>query len=188
MLHRAHGVLVLDEALPIEARLCLLFDGLRALVAEHRPEVVAIEDIFYAANARTALVLGEARGVVLLVAAQAGAQVRSFPPATVKQSVTGSGRAEKVQVGRMVEALLGIRVVGRIDASDALAVALCGVLRSRVPAKGAGAPRGRETSNAALQQLINDARGSKASKAGGGGPRGFGPARRRPATRGKGAG
>ena len=187
MLHLAHGVLVLSEALPIETRLCLLFDALRALVAEHRPQVVAIEDIFHAQNARSALVLGQARGVALLVAAQAGATVRSFPPAMVKQAVTGSGRADKLQVGRMVDALLGIRVVGRADASDALAVALCGVLRSRVPAANPGEPKGRETSNAALQRLIAEAKGSKAGL---GSPRrsGFGPSRRRDAARGKGAG
>ena len=183
VLHLAHGVLVLDEALPIESRLCLLFDGLRALVALHRPEVVAIEDIFHAQNTRSALVLGEARGVALLVAAQAGATVHSFPPSTVKQAVTGSGRAEKAQVGRMVDALLGIRVTGRADASDALAVALCGVLRSRRPAVSVAAGSGRETANATLQRLIAEAKSGKGGAQG----RGFGPARRR-AARGKGQG
>ena len=187
VLHLAHGVLVLDEALPIEARLSLLFDGLQGLVEEHRPEVVAIEDIFHATNPRSALVLGAARGVALLVAARSGARVRSFPPSTVKQAVTGSGRAEKAQVGRMVDALLGIRVVGRVDASDALAVALCGVLRSRVPAASAGAPKGRETANAALQRLIAEAKGGKTGGRGGRGA-GHGPPRRRAASRGKGAG
>ena len=159
--HVAHGVLVLDERLPIEARLVLLYDGLRAEFARHSPSVVAIEDIFHAQNARSALVLGQARGVALLVAAQAGAEVRSFPPATVKQAVTGSGRAEKGQVGRMVETLLGIKIVGRADASDALAVALCGALR--IPAVNAQAQVGpaRQTSAGLLEKLLSEARSKK---------------------------
>jgi crossover junction endodeoxyribonuclease RuvC len=162
--HVAHGVLVLDEDLPIEARLCLLYDGLRAELARHTPTVVAIEDIFHAQNARSALVLGQARGIALLAAAQAGAEVRSFPPATVKQAVTGSGRAEKGQVGRMVETLLGIKITGRADASDALAVALCGALR--VPAalsQAAQAGAGRQTSAGLLEKLLSEARSKKAS-------------------------
>jgi crossover junction endodeoxyribonuclease RuvC len=95
--------------------------------------MVAIEDVFHARNARSALVLGQARGVALLAAAQAGARVRSFPPAVIKQAVTGTGRAEKEQVGRMVGVLLGITPTGRLDASDALAAAICGVLRANDP-------------------------------------------------------
>jgi crossover junction endodeoxyribonuclease RuvC len=160
--HVAHGVLVLDERLPIEARLSLLYDGLRAEFARHTPAIVAIEDIFHAQNARSALVLGQARGVALLVAAQAGAEVRSFPPATVKQAVTGSGKAEKGQVGRMVETLLGVKIVGRADASDALAVALCGALR--VPAalsQTAQAGPARQTSAGLLEKLLSEARSKK---------------------------
>ena len=84
-------------------------------------------------NARSALVLGQARGVALLAAAQSGARVRSFPASVIKQAVTGIGRAEKEQVGRMVNVLLGITVRCRMDASDALAAAICGLLRAREP-------------------------------------------------------
>lgn len=131
--HLAHGVLALGEAQPIEARLRLLHEGLVRELTAHRPDVVAVEDVFHARNARSALVLGEARGVALLAAAQSGARVRSFAPSVIKQAVTGTGRAEKDQVGRMVAVLLGIVVQGRFDASDALAAAICGVLRARDP-------------------------------------------------------
>jgi crossover junction endodeoxyribonuclease RuvC len=158
--HVAHGVLSLDESQPIEVRLLRLFEGLVAQLERHRPAVVAIEDVFHSQNARSALVLGQARGVALLAAAQAGIEIRSFPPSTVKQAVTGSGRAEKGQVGRMVETLLGIRVEGRADASDALAVALCGALRTpaREVQKGAQRPA-RETSAALLASLLQRAKG-----------------------------
>ncbi len=92
--------------------------------------MVAVEDVYYARNARSAFVLGQARGVALLAAAQSGARVRSFAPAVIKQAVTGTGRAEKEQVGRMVCALLGRTVSGRLDATDALAAAICGLLRA----------------------------------------------------------
>jgi crossover junction endodeoxyribonuclease RuvC len=131
--HLAHGVLTLGEERPIEERLRSLHDGLVREVTLHRPDAVAIEDVFHARNARSALVLGQARGVALLVAAQARVPVRSFSPSTIKQAVTGSGRAEKEQVGRMVAALLGIAIVGRLDASDALAAAICGILRRHTP-------------------------------------------------------
>lgn len=131
MRHLGHGVVRLDADGAIEARLCELHEALRRELLDHRPDVVAIEDVFHAKNARSALVLGQARGVALLAAAQAGARVRSFPASIIKLAVTGSGRAEKTQVGRMVEVLLGIKIVGRADASDALAAAICGVLRAR---------------------------------------------------------
>ena len=143
MRHLAHGVLSLGDERPIEERLQLLHQGLSRELLLHRPDLVAIEDVFHARNARSALVLGQARGVALLAAAQSGAKVRSFSPSTIKQAVTGTGRAEKEQVGRMVAVLLGISVHGRFDASDALAAAICGVLRARDPAEAAARkPRG----------------------------------------------
>ncbi len=131
--HVDHGVLAVGEEGPVEARLAALYAALAQALAVHRPQMVAIEDVFYARNARSALILGQARGVALLAAAQAGAQVRSFAPSIIKQAVTGTGRAEKDQVGRMVCALLGIAMRGRMDASDALAAAICGLLRAREP-------------------------------------------------------
>ncbi|HZX96509.1 MAG TPA: crossover junction endodeoxyribonuclease RuvC [Myxococcales bacterium] len=146
--HVAHGVLAMGEGGAVEERLRLLHEGLFRELQRHRPELVAVEDVFHARNARSALVLGQARGVALLAAAQAGARVRSFAPAVIKQAVTGTGRAEKEQVGRMVSVLLGIAMQGRLDASDALAAAICGVLRARDPEPAA--PRRRSDWRAAL--------------------------------------
>ena len=142
LLHVAHGVLSLEGEDCVEQKLRLLHEGLARELRLHQPEVVAVEDVFHARNARSALVLGQARGVALLAAAQAGARVRSFAPAVIKQAVTGTGRAEKEQVGRMVGVLLGITVQGRLDASDALAAAICCVLRGNHPEAVARPRRG----------------------------------------------
>jgi crossover junction endodeoxyribonuclease RuvC len=142
MRHLGHGVLSLGEERSIEDRLCDLHEGLAREIAAYQPDVVAVEDVFYAKNARSALVLGQARGVAILAAAQSGAKIRSFPPSVIKMAVTGSGRAEKEQVGRMVSVLLGIVIDGRLDASDALAAAICGVLRQHTPDARAVKPRG----------------------------------------------
>jgi crossover junction endodeoxyribonuclease RuvC len=131
--HLAHGVLEVGNADAIEERLRGLHEGLARELLRHRPEFVALEDVFHAKNARSALVLGQARGVAILAAAQAGVRVRSFAPSVIKQAVTGSGRAEKEQVGRMVAVVLGIPLPSRLDASDALAAAICGVLRAHDP-------------------------------------------------------
>ena len=144
-------MLSLGEDEPVEARLASLHAGLCAELARHRPEVVAIEDVFHARNARSAFVLGQARGVALLAAAQSGAKVRSFAPSVIKQAVTGTGRAEKDQVARMVCALLGIDVNGRADA------ALCGLLRARDPAATAVAAPRRDP-RASFGRLLRGAR------------------------------
>lgn len=132
MRHVDHGVVAIQDG-PVEARLAALYAALTRTLESHRPDVVAIEEVFHARNARSAIVLGQARGVALLAAAQAGVHVRSFAPAVIKQAVTGTGRAEKDQVGRMVCVLLGITVRARLDATDALAAAICGVLRGTEP-------------------------------------------------------
>jgi crossover junction endodeoxyribonuclease RuvC len=134
MRHVDHGVLAVGDDGPVEVRLAALHAGLVQALDRHRPDVVAIEEVFHARNARSALVLGQARGVALLAAGQSGVQVRSFAPSIIKQAVTGTGRAEKDQVGRMVCVLLGIAVRERLDATDALATAICGLLRAREPA------------------------------------------------------
>jgi len=148
MRHLGHGVLSVGEGGPIEERLRRLHEGLCGEIGRHQPELIAVEDVFHARNARSALVLGQSRGVALLAAAQAGIEVRSFPPAVIKQAVTGTGRAEKDQVGRMVAVVLGIAIEGRLDASDALAAAICGLLRARDPV--VSSPRRRGDWRAAL--------------------------------------
>ena len=120
------GLLASSSRLPLPARLRVVHDGIRELIARLEPDVLAVEDVFHAANTRTALVLGHVRGVVLLAGAAAGLPVHEFPPATVKQQVTGFGRAEKQQVAFMVSRLLELGEEGEAgDAADALAVALC---------------------------------------------------------------
>ena len=107
-------------------RLGHIHASLTALIHRLGPDLLAVEDVFHAANTRTALVLGHVRGVVLLAGAQAGLPVHEFPPATVKQQVTGFGRADKKQVAFMVARILEMPGPGEAgDASDALAVALC---------------------------------------------------------------
>jgi crossover junction endodeoxyribonuclease RuvC len=102
--------------------------GLATLLADHRPDCVAVENIFYARNVRSALKLGHARGVVLLAAAQAGLPVAEYAPTEIKLAVVGFGRAEKHQVQHMIKLLLGLDAVpSPHDAADALAVAICHV-------------------------------------------------------------
>jgi len=102
----------------------VIFEALERLLASHRPDAVAIEEVFTAKNARSALVLGHARGVALLAAARTGVAVHEYPARRVKQTITGSGAAEKDQVRRVLQLQLG-EVPAELDASDALAVALC---------------------------------------------------------------
>jgi crossover junction endodeoxyribonuclease RuvC len=109
-------------------RLSIIHAGLTALLAEHRPDCVAIENIFHAKNVRSALRLGHARGVALLAASAAGVPIAEYTPAEIKRAVVGFGRAEKPQVGQMVKILLGLDVApSPHDAADALAVAICHV-------------------------------------------------------------
>ena len=125
----AHGCwhTAADERL--ELRLRTLFDGVAALIAEHAPDAVALEESFVGADARIALSVGQARGAVLVAAASAGVACAEYAPARVKQSVCGYGRADKDQVGRMVKAILALPAVPTPNhAADALAVAICHAL------------------------------------------------------------
>jgi len=100
--------------------------GLRELIREHKPELAAVEEVFHAVNAKSALRLAHVRGVALLVVGEAGLGLAEYSPLEVKMSVVGYGRAEKSQVQMMVRSLLGLaEVVKSLDASDALAVAIC---------------------------------------------------------------
>jgi crossover junction endodeoxyribonuclease RuvC len=120
------GAVVTSSRLPLAERLLRIHAGIVHVIGRLSPDVLAVEDVFHAANTRTALVLGHVRGVVLLAGAEAGLIVHEFPPATVKQQVTGSGRADKRQVAFMVARMLDIEGAGDPgDATDALAVALC---------------------------------------------------------------
>jgi len=120
------GVLAPPARFSLPEKLRLLHEGLSALIARLRPDALAVEDVFHAANARSALVLGHVRGVVLLAGAQHGLPIHAFAPAAVKLQLTGYGRAEKAQVALMASRVLGLREDAPAgDAADALAVALC---------------------------------------------------------------
>jgi crossover junction endodeoxyribonuclease RuvC len=115
-------------------RLARIHAELSALLASYRPDCVAIENLFHAANVRSALKLGHARGVAMLAAVEAGCEVVEYTPAEIKRAVVGYGRAEKQQVGHMVKLLLGLTAApSSHDAADALAVAICH-LHSMAPA------------------------------------------------------
>ena len=112
-----------------EARLRTLFEGVAALIAEHEPDAVVLEESFVGVDARTALSVGQARGAVLVASALAGVPCTEYAPARVKQAVCGYGRAEKAQVQRMVKAILGLQALPTPNhAADALAVAICHAL------------------------------------------------------------
>ncbi len=139
------GILAPGSRLSLPEKLRHIHEGVAQLIARLVPDALAVEDVFHAANTRTALVLGHVRGVVLLAGAQAGLPVHEYPPATVKQQVTGFGRAEKTQVAFMVTRLLELATPSEAgDATDALAVALCFACRQTglaLPARAAAVPR-----------------------------------------------
>jgi crossover junction endodeoxyribonuclease RuvC len=118
------GVLTAPEQRPMEERLGEIARGLREVIDELHPTVVAVEDVFVQHNARSALALAQARGMVLAVCGLVVLRVASYAPALVKKTVTGSGGAPKEQIARMVQALIGLRSLPRTDASDALAIAI----------------------------------------------------------------
>jgi crossover junction endodeoxyribonuclease RuvC len=121
-------------------RLAGLYTELRALLVDIRPDAVAVERVFFNSNARTAMGVGQAAGVVLLCAEQAGVPVAEYTPTQVKLAVTGSGAADKAQVGFMIRALLGLVEPPRpADAADALALALCHLQRHPRLAQAAAA-------------------------------------------------
>jgi len=123
----------------VATRLAELATKLRQVLAAHRPEALAIERLFFNANVRTAMTVGQASGVVLLLAAEHGLQVTAYTPPQVKQAVTGSGSAPKEQVGYMVKALLGLASVPTpADTADALAVALCHLNHAGLAGLGTG--------------------------------------------------
>ena len=129
----SHGVIETHPHQSMPERLMLLFDGLTAIIAAHHPDVMAVEQLFFARNVTNALTVGQARGVVLLVAAQHNLPVFEYKPSEVKLAVAGHGAADKIQMQTMVQMVLGLDAVPRPDdAADALAVAVCHVYSSRL--------------------------------------------------------
>jgi crossover junction endodeoxyribonuclease RuvC len=121
-----YGCLETVNDRPLEQRLLLIHEGLTSLIETHRPEAVGVERLFFNKNTQTAMAVGQARGVVLLTAAEHGLPVLEYGPHEVKLAVTGYGRAPKDQVQRMVQLVLSMPELPRPDdAADALAVAVC---------------------------------------------------------------
>ena len=124
-----HGSWTTPAAERLELRLKTIYDGVADLIEAHRPDAVAVEESYVGADARTALSVGQARGAVMVAAANAGVECAEYPPARVKQVVCGYGRAEKQQVQKMVKAILSLHALPTpTHASDALAVAICHAL------------------------------------------------------------
>lgn len=121
-----YGCLETTPAQELAVRLMEIHRAVSELIEQHRPESIGVERLFFNRNVQTAFAVGQARGVVLLAAAQAGLPVFEYGPHEVKMAVTGYGRAGKDQVQRMVQMVLGMEVLPRPDdAADALAVAIC---------------------------------------------------------------
>jgi crossover junction endodeoxyribonuclease RuvC len=121
-----YGVMATPAGMPLEKRLELIFSDMTELLATHQPSATAVESLFFNANVRTALAVGQARGVTLLACARAGCEVYEYTPQQIKQAVVGYGKATKEQVMEMVRVLLGLQAAPKSDhAADALGVAIC---------------------------------------------------------------
>jgi len=131
----AYGAITTLAGTPLPERLQSIYRELLHLAREWRPDAAAVEELYFSANVRTAMSVGQARGVVLLALADAGLPVAEYSPLAVKQALTGYGRAEKRQMQEMVRLLLGLSDIPRPDdAADALAVAICHLHSARMRA------------------------------------------------------
>ena len=120
------GAIQVSPRISMAKRLSTIFERLEQIIVEYQPDNVAIEDVFHAINAKSALKLGQVRGVAMLAASSAGLSVAEYAPLTIKSAVVGYGRAEKVQVQYMVKQLLNLAETPEPpDAADALAIAIC---------------------------------------------------------------
>jgi len=120
------GAIRVSAREPLPAKLHKIFSKLEEVIAKNRPECVAIEDVFYAVNAKSALKLGHVRGIAMLAASSAGLPVAEYAPLSIKSAVVGYGKAEKAQVQLMVARLLRLEQIPHpADAADALAIAIC---------------------------------------------------------------
>ena len=146
LVHVDNGAIFTDSATDFPGRLKRIFDGLSQVIAEYRPDEVAVENIFFATNPQSALKLGQARGAAIVAAVNAGLPVAEYTALQVKQAVVGQGRAEKGQVQKMLKALLGLPEIAQADASDALAVAVCHINSHGLTQQTGPAPSKRATS------------------------------------------
>ena len=131
----AFGVIKTPADQPLPRRLQLIYRAISDLAEEWKPTAAAVEELFFSRNVRTAMSVGQARGVVLLALADAGLDVAEYTPLAIKQAVTGYGNADKAQIQEMVRLLLRLEKVPRPDdAADALAVAICHLHSARLAA------------------------------------------------------
>ncbi|MCH8013656.1 MAG: crossover junction endodeoxyribonuclease RuvC [Candidatus Dadabacteria bacterium] len=126
------GCIAPNPALPFNQRLKVIYDGLLKVIDQHTPDVMSIEDIFFAKNAKSAIKLGQAKGVALLAGSNAGISIYEYAPTKVKLALTGRGRANKAEVQNMLSKLLGVTTWESQDASDAVAIALCHIHISQI--------------------------------------------------------
>lgn len=121
-----YGVIETEPSLDMPDRLVIIHDAITALIQRHKPDELAIEQLFFARNVTTAIAVGQARGVVLLAAAQQGVPIAEYSPSEIKNAIVGYGKADKRQMQQMVRMLLSLPDIPQPDdAADALAVALC---------------------------------------------------------------
>lgn len=138
------GAIRLSKRDPLPQRLCTVFTELTTLMIRHAPNVVAIEEVFHSVNSRTALLLGQVRGVALLAAATNNLEIAEYAPLSVKSAVSGYGMADKQQVQFMVMRLLELTEAPEpLDASDALAIAICHMHHAQTAAAQERGPQGR---------------------------------------------
>ena len=173
------GVIRTRPREPLAARLREIYDGVTELIARHRPDALSVEDVFYSRNVRTTVVLGHARGVILLAGQQFGLEIHEFPPAEIKKAVVGSGAATKEQVQFMLTRLLRLKSVPHpSDAADGVAAALAFVMSPRLHHvagdHGAGSARDRAADRARRDAAVARALARLAAQrdrgAGGGAP------------------
>lgn len=120
------GVFSTPKELPMSNRLLIIYEDIKEIIDHHKPDVIAVEQLFFARNVTTAITVGQARGVVLLAAQKSDLKLLEFTPLQVKQSVTGYGQATKKQVQEMVKKILNLDKIPKPDdAADALAIAIC---------------------------------------------------------------
>ncbi|MCJ7826586.1 crossover junction endodeoxyribonuclease RuvC [Patescibacteria group bacterium] len=120
----AYGLISTEKTAIKEARLSVLFDAMTSLISKYKPDIMSVEDLFFAKNAKTAIAVGEARGVILLAAAKGNVPVVSYAPLSIKRTITGDGHADKKQVQKMITSLLKLKECPKPDdTADALAIA-----------------------------------------------------------------
>ena len=162
------GVIRTRPRNPLADRLVEIYDGVTELIARHRPDALSVEDVFYSRNVRTTVVLGHARGVILLAGRQAELAVHEFPPAEIKKAVVGSGAATKEQVQFMLTRLLRLKEVPQpSDAADGVAAALAYVMSARLPAIAESGGRDR-ADRSRREAAVSRAMARLAARRGGG--------------------